>query len=240
MFIMFLGLLFGAGAAIGSFFAGAGAAIGSALGVAATAITGFAKTLAATMSTISMVDIFQIVVSVVTWLSRKNEVLEENETTEELGAKAKQSEAKPDDFESTQAYIEHLRNNIILDKEKYDKLSAEEKLACQLVGIGIATKALSEKKGVEIPPEFLIEVGRQKMIGAEAEAYIDSFKTHNEHLNKFGGYLKNELNRAEDLQVSPILQDALKQLNPNISQSEIDKKLDAMKDIARMTNLENS
>jgi hypothetical protein len=238
MFIMFVGILLGVAAAIGSFFAGAGAAIGTAIGTAATAIVGFAKTLAATMATISMVDVVQIALAVTNWLAQKNQVLNENENVEELGAKAKQSDLKPDDFESTQAYIEHLRNNVTLDRENFNKLSAEEQLACKFVGMGIATKALSEKKGIEITPDFIAEVSRQKMTGAEAEAYIDNFKVGGESLDKFSGYLKGDLSAGENLRVSPILENALRQLNPDMSPEDIAKKVNGMQETAKMKNPE--
>ena len=54
-----------------------------------------------------------------------------DENTEELGAKVMQEGTRPKcDEETTQEYLDYLRNEVTFDKEKFDKMTPEEKLVC--------------------------------------------------------------------------------------------------------------
>ena len=69
------------------------------------------------------------------------------ENPEILGAKAQQAEKSLDEFDNdTAAYIKYLKEEIKLDKEKFDKMTAEEKIGCKAIGLALETKAVEEKK----------------------------------------------------------------------------------------------
>jgi hypothetical protein len=225
---------------VGSLISGGISAVGSLFSGIGSAIGGFAKNLIAILPPIGIppIIIIGLIIKAIDAIGRALGIIEEKESAEELGAKAMDAEKKWEDFESTQAYIEYLREKVAFDRQKFETLSSEEKIACQAVGISIESKAIAEKKGIEIPEVFWGEVGRQKMEGAEAEAYIDSFKVGGESLDKFSGYLKGDLTSGENLRVSPILENAIKQLNPEISPEDIAKKVNGMQETARMKNPE--
>lgn len=61
-------------------------------------------------------------------------IIRPEESMEELGEKAMLSEKTPNDFDSISEYIDHLRNDVVIDKEKLDSLSDAEKLARSSIG----------------------------------------------------------------------------------------------------------
>ena len=52
-----------------------------------------------------------------------------------LGAKAEQCDKNLDDFDDVKSYIHFLQNEVELDKERFDRLTFEEKLGCKMVGM---------------------------------------------------------------------------------------------------------
>jgi len=93
------GLIGGALGAVGSF-------LGGAIGIAATAIAGLVGS-----------PIFGAVVGIISLVSTFIGLTKKEEKPEELGAKAMLSDKKPEDFDSYQAYIDHLSNDIKLSPE---------------------------------------------------------------------------------------------------------------------------
>ena len=77
-------------------------------------------------------------------------VKKEDENLEEIGAKAMKSDKKPENFDSYNDYIKHLRENIKLDKEEMENASKELKLARTAVGATVVSKGIEEKKEMEI------------------------------------------------------------------------------------------
>lgn len=92
----------------------------------------------------------------------------------ELGAKVEQAEKTLDDFDNdTEAYIKYLKEEIELDKEKFDKMNSEEKMGCKTIGLALEAKAVEEKiGGVQISPEYIstlakIQLGGNLIISAK-------------------------------------------------------------------------
>lgn len=82
-----------------------------------------------------------------------------------IGAKIVQADKGIDDFDSIEAYINYLKNEIELDKEKFDALSTEEKIAYSITGMAVEAGAIGEKLGVEIPVEAVELVAKVAEIG---------------------------------------------------------------------------
>ena len=83
-----------------------GGAIGGALGIAATAIAGLVGS-----------PVFGAVVGLISLVSTVIGLTKKDEKQEELGAKASLTDKKPQDFDSYQAYIDHLSNDVKLTPE---------------------------------------------------------------------------------------------------------------------------
>ena len=92
-----------------------------------------------------------------------------------MGAKIVQADKKSDEFDTIQAYIEYLKNEVELDKEKFDALSTEEKVAYGIVGMAVEANAIGEKLGVEISAdvvEMAAKIAGIEKIAVEAKEVI--------------------------------------------------------------------
>ena len=143
---------------------------------------------------------------------------------DELGAKALVSDKKPEDFDSISEYIDHLRDNISLDKEKFDKADNKDKMARKAVGATIVTKGIEEKLNSHIPTDFWIEVTKQNMKSNEIKATIEAFK-ENKIDNNFSSYMNGKLDFKDEQKTSNILIDMYKKLEPQMSVEEIEDKI---------------
>lgn len=95
----------------------------------------------------------------------------DSEQQEVLGAKAEQAEKTVEDFDNdTIAYINYLKNEIQLDKEKFNSLSQEEKLGYKVTGIAIESQAISQKMDIEITPDALVLIPKLESQGINIDA----------------------------------------------------------------------
>lgn len=139
--------------AIGGFIGGVcsaiGGALGGALGIAATAIAGLVGS-----------PIFGAVVGLISLVSTVIGLTKKDEKQEELGAKAALSDKKPQDFDSFQAYIDHLSNDIKLTPEIKDRLKNDEnfKNECTAMGASLQWYGLNEKMGINMGIPSLVKL----------------------------------------------------------------------------------
>lgn len=92
-----------------------------------------------------------------------------------LGAKIAQADKGMDDFDSVEAYITYLKNEIELDKEKFDSLSSEEHVTYSITGMAVEASAIGERLGVEIPAdavELVAKIAEIGKIAVEAKEMI--------------------------------------------------------------------
>ena len=91
------------------------------------------------------------------------------EKPEELGMKAEIADKKPEDFDSINEYIEYLRQEIKVDAAELEKLSDEERMKYQAVGLGLYVKNIEEKQGMKLDPAFLKVVPEMINLGYSAQ-----------------------------------------------------------------------
>jgi hypothetical protein len=138
--------------AIGGFIGGALGAVGSflggAIGIAATAIAGLVGS-----------PVFGAVVGLISLVSTVIGLTKKDEKQEELGAKAILSDKKPEDFDSYQAYIDHV-SDIKLTPEMKDRLKTDEgfKTQCTSVGASMQWYGLNEKMGINMDIPSLVKL----------------------------------------------------------------------------------
>lgn len=163
------GIVAGFMAGVGSFLSGVASTIGTAIsGFAKSAFNFIAKLPIQGINIINVISaVAKIVHSVVEFLGINSE-----DDPEILGAKVQQSDKNLEDFDNdVEAYIKYLNEEVELDKEKFDKLTEEEKLGCKVVGMALETKAVEEKiGGVEISPECLAMLTKIQMSGIDINA----------------------------------------------------------------------
>lgn len=85
------------------------------------------------------------------------------EPADVFGAKIAQSDKGIDEFDSIEAYITYLKNEIELDKEKFDALSTKERVAYSIIGMAVEAGAIGEKLRIEIPAD-VVELGDRKSV----------------------------------------------------------------------------
>lgn len=152
-------------------------------------------------------------------------ILKLDDNLEELGEKAILSDKKPDDFDSINEYIDHLRNDVPLDKEKFDKLSDKELLERSAVGAAITLKGINEKLDTVVTPEFMAEVAKQDLETEEIVETIKAYKDKELNTEDYGAYLNDELNIDESDKHSDALVLAYQKLEPELTFEQIEDKV---------------
>jgi len=151
-------------------------------------------------------------------------VLRQNDHAEDLGRRAAVSEEKPENFDSTAAYIDHLKNEIQIDKEKMAAESPAEKLAYTALGAGVALKGIEEKKGFEVPMavwETFAKLDLENK-GKEVNALLDTFKGD---AGKLADYAEGNLDAKSEAVVGDKLVETYQTLEPDMSEADIEKKV---------------
>jgi hypothetical protein len=208
---------------LGSFVSGAVSVIGSAIGSVAGSIGSLAQnTLKVAAGWLG--PIATVVSAVATLLG----VFNKEDDVEELGAKAMQPEAKkPEEFDTNAEYIDHLRNEVELDKEKFEKAGPTEQLARKAIGTGIAMKGINEEKGFETPIETWMALGKLGLDETkvkEIDALLDAFKDGK--LEDFAKYVDGKLEGIEkNEEISGILSETYKKLEPEAPIEDIEQKV---------------
>ena len=207
---------------IGSFVSGAVSVVSSAVGsigsVLATSASTLLKIASPYLATIS--TIVQIIGAVLN-------ILKPEESVDEIGDKAMSADKQVEDFNTTEEYIEYLRDEVSFNKDEFDKLSKEDKIARTAVGTSIVMKAIDKKKGVTISTDTWITLAKLQESGnlkdvKEFDKILDTFKDNQIDLKK---YVDGKLDGEQNLQVGDKLIDMYQTLEPNLSKEHIEKKV---------------
>jgi len=205
---------------VGSFISDVGSAISSAIGSIGGALASsagdFLKVASPWLS--SVMQIIEVVSTLLGILNSKDNI-------EELGAKAMEADKKPEDFDSNAEYIDYLRNDIELDREKFENATDVEKTARQAVGASIVIKGIEEKKGFEIPVTTWVAMAKLGL-GEKAEEIDKILETFKDgKLEDFVDYTEGKLEPKEELKVGDSLVEMYQELDPSMSIDEIEDKV---------------
>lgn len=210
----FFGAVFGA---IGGICSAIGGALGGALGIAATAIAGLVGS-----------PIFGAVVGLISLVSTVLGLTKKDEKQEELGAKAMLSDKKPEDFDSYQAYIDHI-SEIKLTPEMKDRLKTDDafKTQCTSVGASMQWYGLNEKMGINMDiPSFVKLVEAGVKTPEQFQAIASTFKSK-EVEPKISDAIECKLPMKEKAEVMDTLKEGVDKVEGS---KEIWEKLDKMLD----------
>ena len=171
------------------------------------------------------IEKLKLIVTVIDTIGKMLGIIKPEEDVEELGDKAMRADKKPEDFDSFNDYIEYLRNEISSSKEKIEKLPPEERLARKAIGSTILSKAISERKSLEIPMEFWKEAISKGLNAKEIDYFLTKFKNDGISPVDFVKYLKRELNLKEETKVEDSLIKAYKELEPSADVKLLEEKV---------------
>lgn len=208
--------------------------IGGALFSGSGGIAAIATSIVGTFAGLSIPQVLLAVVAVCKVVSAVAELLgmkDKEEEPEELGMKAEIADKKPEDFDSTEAYIEYLRKEVQLDKEKVEDLSDEDKIKYGTIGTALYIKGMEEKYDIKMSPEFWTTVSRMDLKGEEVKAYIDKFKENGmTDMKDMANYIERKpLEEGKSRkEMTGLMMETLRELNPELSEDELANKLYAM------------
>ena len=213
-------------------------AIGGALSAAGSAISSFATTILTRgpvlFPKLSGIEIIIKVVGAIVGAIAEALGLKEKEKDdpEELGMKAEQAEKKPEEFDSTEAYIKYLHEEIKVDEEKRKKLTEEERAAYSAIGSKLYLDASAEKLGIEkdsITPELLLDAAKLNLQGGEVVEILKETKTVGIQPEKISEFLHGKTNPQESKEVRSVMAEAFSRLEPQMSKDDIAGRLNEMK-----------
>lgn len=173
----------------------------------------------------------QAISTVVTHISESLDIAPSGEKPEELGAKILQEGTRPiEGEETTQEYLDYLRNEVILDKAILEQMSNEERLNCEVVGDTLIAKSIEEKTGVELPADFLLCIPRMNLQAQTVGALIKAFSDVGiPSLNEYIRYISNDMSEAEAKITGNAVKEAIHEMAPEMSQEDIQSEIIAMK-----------
>lgn len=181
------------------------------------------------MSPVEIVNIVMSVCKIVELVSNLVGIDEENDDNSiELGMKAKLYAEKPENFDNITDYINHLKTDISLDNKDVEHLTDEEKIIYGAIGASIRIKCLEEKFSTELPANFWTTISQTNTSAEQTKAYIEEFKNNNINLGNLSNYVNGK--PLEDgvkvSEVSNAMSNAIKSINPGLSDNEIAEKIE--------------
>ena len=156
-------------------------------------------------------------------------ILSPEDKLEELGEKAMMSEKKPEDFDSFNDYINHLRYDVKVDHEKFSNLDRKDLMVRSTIGASITLKGVNERLGAIVSPEFLAIATKQDLAAKEIIATIETYKAKDLNLNDYSLYINDELSLDESGKHSSALVEAYQKLEPELSLQQIEDKIMGLK-----------
>ena len=122
-------------------------------------------------------------------------VLGPEENAEDIGAKAMQEGTRPREInESAQDYLDYLRNEVELDREKQAKMDEKDRMACIAAGSALVLATTAEKNDVELTPTYIANASKSRLLSADNILKMaHKFKDNNIEINKFNEYFDNNL-----------------------------------------------
>ena len=210
--------------AVGSFVSSVGSAISS----AASSIGGALANVANKFVELAGPKI-EIIALIIEAVGAILGVLKPEEKVEDLGDRAVRSDKTPEDFDTTQEYMDYLREEVPFDKDEFDKLSKEEKLARSAIGSSIAMKAINDKKGFEVTPQTWLTLAKLHQSGGLKDAKAEEFDTilnnFKDNQKDLENYVKGELEPIKEIEVGDKLVEMYQDLEPNLSKDDINEKV---------------
>lgn len=158
------------------------------------------------------------------------------EPADVFGAKIAQSDKGIDEFDSIEAYITYLKNEIELDKEKFDALSTKESVAYSIIGMAVEAGAIGEKLRIEIPADVvelgakIAEIGKISVETKEIISLISKLKEEGiSDLNDICDCIKGT-GDSDRLKTGEVLLEVLDVLKPNEGKDIFNEIIDEVRE----------
>ena len=175
------------------------------------------------------------IAQIVTAIAQVLGIFTKDDNPEDLGEAMRKSDKKPEDFDSINDYIAHLREEIksgkiVLDEDKTDL----QKNIDTALGAGLSIKAIDEKYNLQTSAEFWVFSGKKFEEGKLNENEIHSMlKTASDkkiNPTDMANYVEDkELSSGvQKSEISSALKESLQEANPTLSKEEITEKFNRL------------
>lgn len=219
---------------IGSAISSACSFVGNCISSVGKAVAGFASGLLNCIIAVPLpippLECLRVIVIIVEAIGKILGVINNNEGVQDLGAKATQDGVRSwDEFQTEKEYIAYLRNEIELDRERIEKMSDAEKIACTAMGTAIVSRGISEELKMEITPEFLVSVAALEMKADEVLRCIEKFKLSDfTTMDSMREYLQGKYMKGQEEKANGAIFAALKETNQGLTDADINAKIDEL------------
>lgn len=207
--------------------------IGSSLSTAATFIaTKLPEMLQVATTCVSTIS------TIVTSVGEMLKIAPPEEQPAELGAKIMQENVRSKrEGELTQEYLDYLRT-VPFDEGRFDKMSEEEKLGCEVVGDVMLADSIRETTNVDLPGEFLMTLTKINMEAQTVYNLIKSFeKSGISSMGQFNDYLSGDIINEEVAEkVDGAVKSAISATSPEMSITDIQHEIIAMRQAYKAEN----
>ncbi len=158
--------------------------------------------------------------------------LTDHETPEVIGAKIQQEGTRTRfEDESIEEYLDYLREEIKVDKEKMLNMSEEERIKCTAVGIGALSEYISEKFNVTFYGDFIVDMYKMQMSAKEIASYVKKFENDGiSSMDSLSDFLKGKLTDEERVSIYNTITEVEKEQNPQATQTDVNEKIESMKE----------
>lgn len=207
---------------IGSAISNACMAIGEALGKAGKMIA---------QTAVKILPMADMIVNVIRVVAQFCSVLQKDDKVEELGSAMRQTAKKPEDFDSINDYINHLREEIREGRVDVKPTGNEiQDWADRAMGCSLVMQGINEKYKVSTTPDFWMTIGKKFGEGKIDEKEVDGILKKSSQTQIDPEDVKNYINHDEiksshsKSEVSSLIIEGLKEGNPQMSEDQINQK----------------
>lgn len=153
-----------------------------------------------------------------------------NDRLDIIGEKAMLPDSKsPEEFDSQIEYLDYLKNDVKLDESVLENKTPEERQASTFIGTNLVSKGIEEKSNMTIPTEFWVKAGEKEMESEEVVSYMESFKEEGiDDMGVMSDYLEGSCDPNFVEQAGDAIKKAVENFNPDLTNDEIESKIDSL------------
>lgn len=208
---------------IGSLFSSAISSVCSVLGSIGPTVMKISTTIAPYLNTI---------MSVISTIAQVIGLITKEDKAEVIGAAMRQAEKKPDDFDKISDYIAYLRGEVKDGKIDLEVDNTQKEID-KALGASLFIKGIEEKYGFSTSTEFWGSIGKKvsekKLDTDDVGAMLKTASGEKVSLDELANYINNkEMSTKSKNEVSSVIESALKEAKPELSQNELIAKFNEL------------
>ena len=181
--------------------------------------------------------VLKVIAKGIEYLAKKLGIIKDEDEVEEVGYRVDEAQQhddwkKQEEFNTFEEYHDYLKKQIPDDKIDYAKIK-ENRNRYMVIGTMELTKGVEEVKGIQLPEDFLFEIGRSRMETEEIQAIIEAFKELGYGSVMVSDYFKGKLSRDESKRVESALLANMKKYYPAKEDDALHERLGVMRMASR-------